>query len=320
MAYSSASSSSDSSLEPTNQSTKSKKRKAPSLEDILHEFGPINEVSYTPFQIEQLQSAKALLPSTFPIQPHPYDYFTLFLTNNLLRTITTNTNRYANIHRIQVADEGMREWSDLLVEELYVFIGVIIYMGVHKEPQIEMYWNTDFNKGPLHSIPKHISLRRFEQIKRYCHISCPESDERNGYHLPSNKVWWYKVEPLASALQASFQRYYSPSSEVSIDELMVRCFGRYITPPFTPPFSPLFYTNLYTNSLGLYIHIRCQINQLSKAIRSTESLITDTYITSFKAHERRVYRIYFTDQDSLRRHASYEPLPSHFHDVVLQYI
>jgi hypothetical protein len=72
---------------------------------------------------------------------------------------------------------------------------------------------------------------------------------------------------------------------------MVQCFNRYITPPFTP----LFYTNLYTNSLSLYIHIRCQTNQLSKAIRSTESLITDTYITSFGAHERRVYRIYFTD-------------------------
>jgi hypothetical protein len=111
-------------------------------------------------------------------------------------------------------------------EELYVFIGSIIYMGVHAEPEIAMYWNTDFNKGPLHSITTHISLYRFEQIKRYCHISCPESDERAGYHLPTNKRWWYKVEPLASALQASFQQYYSPSSEVSIDELMVRCFGR----------------------------------------------------------------------------------------------
>jgi hypothetical protein len=89
-----------------------------------------------------------------------------------------------------------------------------------------MYWNTDFNKGPLHSIPSHISLRRFEQIKRYCHISCPISDQQRGYYLPSNKIWWYKVEPLASTLQASFQRHYSPSSEVSIDELMVRCFGR----------------------------------------------------------------------------------------------
>jgi hypothetical protein len=100
MAYSSANSSSDSSPEPTNQSAKSKKRKASSLEAILHEFEPINKVFYTLFQLKQQQSAKALLPSTFSTQPHPYDYFTLFLTNDLLYTITINTNRYANIHRI----------------------------------------------------------------------------------------------------------------------------------------------------------------------------------------------------------------------------
>ena len=39
---------------PTNQSTKSKKRKAPSLEDILYKFRLINKVFYTLFQIEQL--------------------------------------------------------------------------------------------------------------------------------------------------------------------------------------------------------------------------------------------------------------------------
>jgi Transposase IS4 len=227
--------------------TQPKKQTAQSLQDILLKLGPITNVSYEPFQCEPKQTAKALLPTSFPQKPHPFDYFSLFFTYDLLQTITTNTNRYANIRRLQVAQERAREWTDLLVEELYVFLGAIIYMGVHEEPQIEMYWHTDFSKGPLHSILSHISLCRFEQVKRYCHISCPESDERNGYHLPSNKVWWYKVEPLASALQASFQRYYSPSSEVSIDELMVRCFGRYITPPFTPPSSLPFYTNLYTN-------------------------------------------------------------------------
>jgi hypothetical protein len=102
-----------------------------------------------------------------------------------------------------------------------VFLGAIIYMGVHKEPQVEMYWNSDFNKGPLHSISRHISRCRFEQIRRYFHVSCPASDEQNGYHLPSNKVWWYKLEPLASSFQASYQRYYSPSSKVSINELIV---------------------------------------------------------------------------------------------------
>ena len=195
-----------------------------------------------------------------------------------------------------------------------MFLGAIIYMGVHEEPQIEIYWNASFNKGPLHTISNHISLCRFEQIKRYCHISCPESDERNGYHLPSNKVWWYKLEPLASALQASFRRYYSPSSEVSIDELMVRCFGRCVTPPLTPPLTTPFYNNIYY--LGLYTHIRCQTSQLYKAIKSMESLITDIYITSFGAHETRDYRRYLSDQDSLKPAVLYGTLLSLFHDAV----
>jgi hypothetical protein len=109
-----------------------------------------------------------------------------------------------------------------------VFLGTIIYIGVYKEPQIEMYWNPDFNKGPLYTIINHILLYRFEQIKHYCHVSCPNSNESKGYYLSSNKIWWYKLEPLASLIQASSQRYYSPLSEVSINELMVRCFGRYI--------------------------------------------------------------------------------------------
>jgi hypothetical protein len=207
----------------THQQTKPKAR---TLEDILREFGPITSVSYQPFKVEPTRPAKPLLPTSFPLNAHPFDYFSLFFTYDLFQTITKHTNRYASIRKLRIAQERAREWTDLLVEELYVFIGAIIYMGVHIEPQVELYWNTDFSKGPLHTISTHISLCRFEQIKRYCHISCPEKDEQEGYHLPSNKIWWYKLEPLASSLQASSQRYYSPSSDVSIDELMVRCFGR----------------------------------------------------------------------------------------------
>ena len=158
------------------------------LENILLKLGPITEVSFEPFQPEPKQPARAILPPTFPPKRHPFDYFSLFFTPELLQTITTNTNRYANLQRIQIAEERAREWTDLLVEELHVFLGAIIYMGVHQEPQLEMYWNSDFNKGPLHSITSHISLCRFEQIKRYCHISCSESDKQKGYHLPGNKI------------------------------------------------------------------------------------------------------------------------------------
>jgi hypothetical protein len=206
-----------------------KLKKGQSLEDILLRLGPITNVSYEPFQPEPKQPARAILPPDFIRKPHPFDYFSLFFTPELFQTITINTNQYTSLQRLHNTEERTREWSDLLIEELYVFLGAIIYMGVHIEPQSDIYWNTDFNKGPIYTISSHISLRRFQQIKRYCHISCSESDEQKGYHHLNNKLWWYKLKPLASSIQASSQRYYSPSSDVSINELMVRCFGRYVS-------------------------------------------------------------------------------------------
>jgi hypothetical protein len=139
-----------------------KKQKTRSLEDILRSLGSYKDVSFAPFQPEPKQEARAILPLSFPKNPYPFDYFSLFFIPALFRTITTNTNRYATLQKIKVPQERAREWTDLLVEELYVFLGVVIYMGIHDEPQIEMYWNTDFNRGPLHSITNHISLCRFE--------------------------------------------------------------------------------------------------------------------------------------------------------------
>ena len=82
--------------------TQSTKQKAQSLEDILLQLGPITSVSYEPFQSESRQAAKALLLTSFPRNPYPFDYFSLFFTPDLFKTITRNTNRYASIYRFQV--------------------------------------------------------------------------------------------------------------------------------------------------------------------------------------------------------------------------
>jgi hypothetical protein len=136
-------------------------RKARSLQEILDEFGPLTDITYELVKVEDRREAYAHLPPTFTEHSHLYNYFTLFFTPNLFDLITKNTNEYASIYRINVEEEGLREWTDLLATELYVFIGAIIYMGVYEEPRFSMYWNTDFNTGPLHPIADHISLRRF---------------------------------------------------------------------------------------------------------------------------------------------------------------
>jgi len=126
----------------------STQRKTHSLQEILDEFSPLTDITYEPVKIEDHREAYALLPPTFTEHSHPYDYFALFFTPDLFNLITKNTNEYAAIHRINI-EEGQREWTDLLIEELYVFISAIIYMGVHEEPEVSMYWNTDFNRGHI---------------------------------------------------------------------------------------------------------------------------------------------------------------------------
>ena len=201
-------------------------KKPRTLEDILNEFGPSDQVQFDPFQPEAPRKARANLPHWFPSQPEPIDYLHLFLTDDLWQTITTNSNRYAAFQHRTNLKERHRAWKNMIPEELRVFVGALIYMGIHKEPQIKDYWNTDIHLGLLHTIPFHMSLRRFEQIKRFLHISDAEDDIRQG--RDNSPEWWHKLKPLTSALQHSFMKWYTLSSIVSMDELMVRCFGRFI--------------------------------------------------------------------------------------------
>jgi hypothetical protein len=138
-----------------------KLKKGQSLKDILLRLGPITNVSYKPFQPKPKQLARAILPPDFIRKPYPFDYFSLFFTPKLFQTITINTNQYTSLQRLYNTEERIQEWSDLLIEELYVFLGTIIYIGVYIKPQSNIYWNTDFNKGPIYTISSHISLCYF---------------------------------------------------------------------------------------------------------------------------------------------------------------
>lgn len=93
-------------------------------------------------------------------------------------------------------------------------------MGVNPAPRFDLYWEEDRQEGPLHSPPLYMALKHFEQIKRYLHISRPAEQQKN------TKLWWYKLEPLASSFDKASQKYYRPGSNISIDQIMIRCFGR----------------------------------------------------------------------------------------------
>ena len=66
----------------------------------------------------------------------------------------------------------------MTVDELYISLGIRIYMGVHHENRIDFYW-TRKPFFPAHPINKLMSLKRFEAIHRLLRLAADPPEERD---------------------------------------------------------------------------------------------------------------------------------------------
>jgi len=149
----------------------------------------------------------------------PLPIFSLYWGDEILEEIVTATNLYAKSKQNGIPPELrdlQREWRPLTVSELKRFLGATIFMGVTKAPQRADYWSRAFVNMPKCSLP----LRRYEQIKRYLHISMPPPPNAG------KPKWTDKLEPLSSHLRRRSRELYLPSTHVATDEMMVRFKGR----------------------------------------------------------------------------------------------
>ena len=92
-------------------------------------------------------------------------------------------------------------------------------MKLHIESNIPEFWNSDPFKGPIHEqILKHISLKRWQQIDRYFHISKPQ---HSGHETP-----FMKLEPFNEVLRKAFKKFWKPDIHLAVDETIQRFMDR----------------------------------------------------------------------------------------------
>lgn len=158
----------------------------------------------------------ARYPIGFDVNGGALAFFKLFFDTTVFEQLSENTNLYVNFKH--AGDLGYRRWIPISAAELRIFLGITIYMGVFPSAQVSGYWRHD-SSFPFHRIALYISQNRFEQLKRYFHISPPYNS------LPRSR-WYQKFHPLASILSARFQNYLLPASDAVVDDLMIRFTGR----------------------------------------------------------------------------------------------
>ena len=126
------------------------------------------------------------LPSTLDLDS-PYAISSLFWTEEMWKIFADSTNTYAlrqgaiepdvtgNGTRLH-SDFNQRRWFATNLSEIKVFIGIVIYMGLHPEGDRSTYWNCDQFQGPKHTPALCITRERFGPLQRFIHLS-PSSIE-----------------------------------------------------------------------------------------------------------------------------------------------
>ena len=154
---------------------------------------------------------------TLPDHIHsPIHYFELFWGLEVWDLLVQNTNAYAQYKEAREKENNsskIRWWKATTIYEMRIFIALLIYIGIIGTSNIKSFWD----KGSItsHKPMKFMTFYRFEQIKRYFHVSPPPSTR-----IPSSQ-WHLKLEPLASMLRTKFQTYVILGQNVSFDEMMV---------------------------------------------------------------------------------------------------
>uniref|UniRef100_A0A087X5I5 Zgc:162611 n=1 Tax=Poecilia formosa TaxID=48698 RepID=A0A087X5I5_POEFO len=113
------------------------------------------------------------------------------------------------------------KWSDIEMEDLYNFFGLLIYMSLVSLPSIQDYWK----QNSILSVPiphKVMSRDRFRTIFWNIHLSDPEEDEQNDKTkgTPGHDKL-FRIRPLYDDILCACKAYFHPRRELSVDERMV---------------------------------------------------------------------------------------------------
>ncbi|KAL1247907.1 hypothetical protein QQF64_023283 [Cirrhinus molitorella] len=160
-------------------------------------------------------------PQLSPADAHsPMSLFKMFFTESAMSNLCHNTNAQA---ARAIATGHKYKWTDVSVDELYRYIGLIFYMAAVKMSSIADYWRQD----SLFSLPfptTVMSRDRYRTISWNVHISHPDADKKNDRKRgTAEHDRLFRIKPLMDTIRLACKSFYHPRQKLAVNERLVAC-------------------------------------------------------------------------------------------------
>ncbi|XP_065844140.1 piggyBac transposable element-derived protein 4-like [Oscarella lobularis] len=160
-----------------------------------------------------------------PNDANALTYFQLYWSDDVIDLLVKNTNAYAEHIRGPNPSSSCREWYPTTRPEMKAFLGVTLLMGLLKLPRLEDYWQKSFPYLKT-QIPVVFSKTRYEQLKRFLHVSDIAADlQATASTAPRDKLM--KVRPLIKHCLEKFKSSFKLAKNITVDEAMIPYKGRW---------------------------------------------------------------------------------------------
>ena len=244
----------DPSYAPGNENSDSDQSTSPTEDDLLHiladmrvreeeeECSDDEGVSfYASLQDERIEwssftGRQASFPFTgasgiqIPIDQtaFPSDIFSLFVDDEVINVIVEETNRYADqflAGKILKPSSRFQKWKPTSPEEMQMFLGLLLWMGLNRRGTISSYWSRD----PIYATTVTdgtMSRNRFEILLKFIHFADNNQIQEN------DRLG--KIQPLVELLQKKFQQVFCPGEHIVADETLVPWRSRLVCKQYIP--------------------------------------------------------------------------------------
>lgn len=159
-------------------------------------------------------------PLFFPKKAKAIDFLNLFFDEQIWNLILSQTNLYAsqtlseNKKKLK-ANSRYQEWKPVTYSEIQIFHGLILWNGLLSNKDINDNWSSNEIFQTNHG--KYMSNNRFHLINSFLHLN---NNENSFSGAPL-----FKLKPLITMLNNSFEKFYEYGQKLCIDECMIKYNG-----------------------------------------------------------------------------------------------